>query len=160
MSRQCRPRIRVCTVCHSVYRKNPKKSDTRKKCCNYPKIGTVLFYYRVMSPKDADGMANSVDPDQTQGTVWSGSTLFAQTCLSENLRSLRYIFWTQYCMLKFQDSHSIFGVVQIFRIWWVLNKEWFGIEGNFCMFIWIIIWDINVNGDKGAVAFLLKVQQS
>ena len=36
-----------------------------------------------MSPKDADGMANSVDP------VWSGSALFAQPYLSENLGSLR-----------------------------------------------------------------------
>ena len=44
-----------------------------------------------MCPKDEDGMANSVDPDQTapsllliasSGTVSSGSTLFAQTCLS------------------------------------------------------------------------------
>ena len=25
----------------------------------------MWFYHRVMSPKDADGMANSVDPDQT-----------------------------------------------------------------------------------------------
>ena len=43
-----------------------------------------------MGPKDADGMANSVDPDQTApvGAVWSGSTLFAQTSLSENLESL------------------------------------------------------------------------
>ena len=31
-----------------------------------------------MSPNDADGMANSVDPDQTAplGAVWSGSALF------------------------------------------------------------------------------------
>ena len=39
-----------------------------------------------MGPKDADGMANNVDPDQTApplGAVWSGSTLFAQTCQSE-----------------------------------------------------------------------------
>ena len=47
-----------------------------------------------MSPKYADGMANSVDPDQTApsaplGAVWSGSALFAQTYLSENLGSLR-----------------------------------------------------------------------
>ena len=30
-----------------------------------------------MSPNDADGMANSVDPDQTAplGAVWSGSAL-------------------------------------------------------------------------------------
>ena len=59
-----------------------------------------------MSPNDADGMANSVDPDQTaprgansvdpdqtapRGAVWSGSALFAQAYLSENLGSLRYI---------------------------------------------------------------------
>ena len=44
------------------YRINLKNSDTRKKC-NYPKIW-VWFYHKVMHPKDADGMANSVDPDQ------------------------------------------------------------------------------------------------
>ena len=40
-----------------------------------------------MSPNDADGMANSVDPDQTP--VWSGSARYAQAYLSENLGSLR-----------------------------------------------------------------------
>ena len=45
-----------------------------------------------MSPNGADGMANSVDPDQTAplGAVWSGSALFAQAYLSENLGSWRY----------------------------------------------------------------------
>ena len=45
-----------------------------------------------MHPKEAEGIANSVDPDQTAplGAVWSGSALFAQTCLSENLWKLRY----------------------------------------------------------------------
>ena len=40
-------------------------------------------------------MANSVDPDQAAplGTVWSGSTLFAQTCLYENIEALRYVAW-------------------------------------------------------------------
>ena len=44
------------------------------------------------APKNAVGIENSVDPDQTAplGAVWSGSALFAQTCLSENLGSLRY----------------------------------------------------------------------
>ena len=37
-----------------------------------------------MSPNDADRMANSVDPNQT------APALFAQTCLSENLGTLRY----------------------------------------------------------------------
>ena len=46
-----------------------------------------------MAPNDAEGMTNSVDPDQTApvGAVWSGSTLFAQTWRSENLGSLQYI---------------------------------------------------------------------
>ena len=44
-----------------------------------------------MHPKDAVGTANSVDPDQIAPvrTVWSGSALFAQICLSENLGKLR-----------------------------------------------------------------------
>ena len=46
-----------------------------------------------MSSNDADGMSNSADPDQTAplGAVWSGSALFAQGYLSENLGSLRYV---------------------------------------------------------------------
>ena len=42
-----------------------------------------------MHPKDAAGIANSVDPDQPLGKVWSGFALFAQTYLSETLGSLR-----------------------------------------------------------------------
>ena len=66
--------------------------DTQKICCNHSKIWTMWLYHRVMSPNDADGMANNVDPDQTAplGAVWSGSALFAQAYLSENLESLRY----------------------------------------------------------------------
>ena len=53
----------------------------------------MWLYHRVISPNDADEMANSVDPDQTApvGAVWSGSALFTQTCLSENIGSLRYV---------------------------------------------------------------------
>ena len=44
-----------------------------------------------MCPKDAEGIGNSIDPDQTAplGAVWSGSALFAQAYLSENLGSLQ-----------------------------------------------------------------------
>ena len=48
-----------------AYHKNLKILDTRKNCCNYPKVGTVSFYDRVMAPKGADRMTNSVDPEQT-----------------------------------------------------------------------------------------------
>ena len=45
-----------------------------------------------MNPKDADGMANSVDPDQTASSeaVWSWSTLFAETYLSQYIEFVRY----------------------------------------------------------------------
>ena len=71
------------------HRKFPKYSDTQKICCNHSKIWTMWLYHctimshRVMSPNDADEMANSGDPDQTAP--------FAQAYLSENLGSLRYI---------------------------------------------------------------------
>ena len=71
------------------YRKFPKYSDTQKICCNHSKIWTMWLYHRVMSLNDADRMANRVDLDQTAPAVWSGSALFAQAYLSENLRSLR-----------------------------------------------------------------------
>ena len=41
-----------------------------------------------MHPKDAEGIANSVDPDQTAPLGRQCSAMFAQTCLSENLRSI------------------------------------------------------------------------
>ena len=47
------------------YRKIPKNSDTRKICCNHPKIRTKWLYKWEMCPKDIDGIADSVDPDQT-----------------------------------------------------------------------------------------------
>ena len=76
----------------TMYHKFPKYSDTQRICCNHSKIWTIWLYHRVLSPNDADRMANSVDPDQTAplGAVWSGSALFAQAYLSENLGSLRY----------------------------------------------------------------------
>ena len=70
-----------------MYRKNPKISDTRK----FDVMTLKVDFIRVMHQKDAEGIANSVDPDQTAAlwAVWSGSALFAQTCLSKNLGTLR-----------------------------------------------------------------------
>ena len=47
------------------YRKVPKFSDTTKLCCNLPKIQTKSPNLRVFSQEDANGIANSEDPDQT-----------------------------------------------------------------------------------------------
>ena len=47
------------------YRKNSKIWDTSNNCHNCPKNRKVCCNIALMHPKDADGMANSVDPDQT-----------------------------------------------------------------------------------------------
>ena len=47
------------------YRKVSKFSDDRKLCCNLPKIKTKRTKLRVFYQKDANGIANSEDPDQT-----------------------------------------------------------------------------------------------
>ena len=47
------------------YRKNSKIWDTSNNCHNCPKNRKVQCSIVLMHPKDADGMANSVDPDQT-----------------------------------------------------------------------------------------------
>ena len=84
-------------------------SDTQKLYCYHSKIWTMWLYHRVMSLNDADGMTNSVDPDQTAplGAVWSGSTLFAQAYLSENLGSLWLNHGTFLCIDLFLFSVEI-----------------------------------------------------
>ena len=66
-----------------------------------------------MCPKDADRMANSVDPFQTAPltAVWSGFTLFAQTCLSENLGTLRY-YMNMEQVLSFLSLFLAFGFLK------------------------------------------------
>ena len=96
--------MKFCSLCHHGHFTTwlPKNSDTWKICCNHPQIWTTWIYHRVMRPKDAEGIANSVDPDRTAplGAVWSGSALFAQTYLSENLGSLLYSVYKKFLQLS------------------------------------------------------------
>ena len=75
-----------------MYHKVPKFSDAIKFRCNLLKIQRMRSNLKVFRQKDANGIANSVDPDQSAplGADCSGSALFAQIYLSENLGSLRY----------------------------------------------------------------------
>ena len=43
-----------------------------QNCCNYPKICTKWFYHSEEHGNDADGMGNSVDPDQTASEIIKG----------------------------------------------------------------------------------------
>ena len=49
-----------------------------------------------MHPKDAAGIANSVDPDQSAplGTVWSGSALFAQNSVDPDQTAPLEAVWS------------------------------------------------------------------
>ena len=73
-----------------LYCKVPKFSDPRNLCCNLLKIQTKRPKLWVYYQNDANGIANSEDPDQT-APLGSRSALFAKTYLSENLGSLRYV---------------------------------------------------------------------
>ena len=57
--------------------KVPKFSDARKLCCNLPKLQEKRPDLIVFCQKDANGIANSVDPDQTAplGGVFCGLIL-------------------------------------------------------------------------------------
>ena len=61
----------VTTTLLLTYFKVPKFSDTRNYCCNLPKIQTKKRNLSVFRQKDANGIANSEDPDQSApvGTV-------------------------------------------------------------------------------------------
>ena len=86
------------------YRKFPKYSDTPKICCIHSKNWTVWLYHRVMSPNDADGMANSVDPDQT---ARSRLNLVCKVCPGLSVRKLRIItvwYFSVFRKIIFQTS--------------------------------------------------------
>ena len=71
-----------------MYLKTVKIGTREKNYCNCPKSWLMWIFHRVMHE---DGLAYSIDPDQTAllVAVWSWSTLFDQTYLSENLGSLQ-----------------------------------------------------------------------
>ena len=48
-----------------AYRKVSKFLDARKLYCKLPKIQTKRSNHNILCPKDANGIANSEDPDQT-----------------------------------------------------------------------------------------------
>ena len=49
----------------SMYHKVPKFSDARKLYCNFPNIQTKRPKLRILHLNNANGIANSEDPDQT-----------------------------------------------------------------------------------------------
>ena len=59
------PFVNTAVIPNFTYRKNSKIWDTSNNCHNCPENRKVWCNIALMHTKDADGMANSVDPDQT-----------------------------------------------------------------------------------------------
>ena len=78
-------------TCHFVgfvmLQLNSENNRTSKtvQCCNYPRICTMWFYHKVMCPKDADRMANSLDPVQTSSDL---GLLSLHIPFCQNLRTI------------------------------------------------------------------------
>ena len=75
-----------------------------------------------MHPKDAEEMANSVDPDQTASSeaVWSWSALFAEIYLSQYIEFVRYKICSMWhCMWRCSESvgqkHCVWGKKNFFE---------------------------------------------
>ena len=106
------------------YRKFPKYWDTQNICCNHSKIWTMWLYHRVMSPNNADGMANSVDPVQTAPrAIWSGSALFGSSlfrvytvCPGISVRKLGIITVVSNCHLSYISKFVVNTIIRIGNI--------------------------------------------
>ena len=80
-----------------------------------------------MCQKYPNRVANCADPDHTEEQS-GGSTVFAQTCLSDLLGSLQY--WLINMYLKNKMSH-------LMRLWYFL------LSVNLCMHshpVWLVVW--------------------
>ena len=74
-----------------MVKKKTRKTGHMKNCYRYPKLWRKKrwFYGTVVCKRcRQNGKQDQTAPSRA---VWSGCTLFAKTCLSTNLRSLRYV---------------------------------------------------------------------
>ena len=93
---------------------------SRSRCSFTDKISLFAYKYRNV-PKFSDRQvwANSVDPDQTSGAVWSGSTLFAFSSASFGRITL-----SKATLFECQGDYCTFSGVQIFRIFTVIDLSY------------------------------------
>ena len=97
-----------------TYRKNPKISDIRNIFCNQHKSGKRWLFLREMHPKDAEWIANSVDPNQT---ARSRLILVCTVCPDLSVRKLRSITVFMTTLLLRSSSVSAYYALCIVSIW-------------------------------------------
>ena len=130
-----------------MYRKNPKYSDTQNICCNHAKIWTRWLYQRVMHPKDAARIANSVDPDQS--LIWVCSV-----CPDLSVPKLRNIMvdHDQTALLVQTSPFKYFGPL------WYLTRYY---HQSIVILVWYIkickVWFGQISVDKPSKSPLMKI---
>ena len=109
----------------------------KKLLYSYPKFVIIVVFlhkvYKGVHQKDAEEMANKADHDQMYPSeaIWSGSTLFAQTCVSKTSgSSQKVIKWKLYNAINSKPWKLSF-----FRLFWPITC--FNTED--CACIWTII---------------------
>ena len=87
----------------------PKFLDVRKLCCKLPKIQTKRPNHTTFCPKNANGIANSEDPDLSAPLRQSDLSLH---CLPRSVRKLRIITVTNlilyFILILFKTNNFIF----------------------------------------------------
>ena len=100
-----------------------KYLDTQKICWNHSKIWTMWLYHRVMSPNDAEGIANSVDPDQTRSSlIW-----VCTVCPSISIWKLRIITVCKNCIFTPKIHYISFLCYCAFCF---MLKKWLACQNN------------------------------
>ena len=91
---------------------------------NCSKIGTVWFYNAAMHPKDADGMANSADPDQTASSVCSDLSVPAHRVFTVIATKKRQVYIPR---VTFEWKNR---VVLLWGEWGGGVQDWGEMKGN------------------------------
>ena len=98
-----------------IYRKVPKFSDTRKLGCNLPKIQTKSPNLRLFSQEDANGIANSEDPDSRSSLNWVCTVcpdLTVQKLMTITVHIVLKLINLSYCL--FSSFRNIFFSLSYF----------------------------------------------
>ena len=93
-----------------LYHKTPKHLDTRKIYCNNPKIWLLWSFHREMCPNDADGMANSVDPDENAPEQ---SDLVNNVCSDLSVRQFRKVLVEKIKLLHFLSLFDLISLISV-----------------------------------------------
>ena len=106
------------------YRKNPNIWS------DHPKIWKRWLYHRVIRPKDADGMANSEDPDQTRSSLIWVYTVCPDLSVQKFRNIVVCLSQVRMTILIFHYDYEVFGFMNIIIPCIDVILEWYLRKGG------------------------------